>query len=168
MDHEFFKYIVIIIFILGALRSLFKKRPPQEPVKKPQSPEPWNDGREAAPVYKPPVEVNTDVDDYTIQREIEKMFGKVTPVSKPEPPVQEVQYSSPDTTAYSVIIPAGYQEEAKKETVSDITRILEKKTKADETARRFRESIKVKMQTPESLKDYIVISEILGKPKAFE
>ena len=32
----------------------------------------------------------------------------------------------------------------------------------------FNKSIKNKLQVPESLKDYIIISEILGKPKAFE
>lgn len=54
MDHDFFRYIVIIIFVLGALRSLFKKRP-QEPVKKPLTPDLWSAGKEAPPVYAPRV-----------------------------------------------------------------------------------------------------------------
>ena len=32
----------------------------------------------------------------------------------------------------------------------------------------FNKNIRNKLKTPESLKDYIIISEILGKPKAFE
>jgi hypothetical protein len=32
----------------------------------------------------------------------------------------------------------------------------------------FSKNITNKLQNPESLKDYIIISEILGKPKAFE
>ena len=175
MDHEFFKYIVIIIFIIGALRSLFKKPPPKEQVKRPMPPEPWGVGRESGPVYIPPEEANFEGDDAAIQREIEKMFGKVSPVEdlssprkrgSPEITEPAVQYISPDTTAYAVTIPAGYQE-AKKETVNGIALLLEKKSD-DEAARRFRESIKEKLHHPESLKDYIVISEILGKPKAFE
>ena len=165
---DFFKYLVVIIFVISFLNSLFKKKPSQLDVKKPLSPDPWSPNRESAPVYLPPEAVDANENDYAIQKEIEKMFGKETPVVKPELPAPSIKYSSPETTAYAVSIPEGYSGETKKEQVSEITQLLDKKTKTEEAARRFRESINEKLHHPESLKDYIIISEILGKPKAFE
>jgi hypothetical protein len=168
MEHDFFRYFIIIIFVIGALRSLFKKRPPQQQIRRPQTPEQWSVGREAAPVYKPKEEVDFEGDDAAVQREIMKMFGKEPPVVKPEVPVPPVQYSSPDTTAYAITIPAGYSGDLRKDQLSEITHVPDKKLISEEAAFRFRESITNKLRHPESLKDYIVISEILGKPKAFE
>jgi hypothetical protein len=184
MDNEFFKYLVIIIFILGALRSLFKKSPQQQ-VKKPQQPDPWSPRQESPVVYTPRKVVNAevDVDDYTIQREIEKMFGKVaapeaTSVPKPVPtylekqrspelPAPAVQAPTVDP-AYTVSTLSGYSEEIKKEMAGVILHVPDNKLSDDESSRRFRESVKLKLRNPESLKEYIIISEILGKPKAFE
>ena len=181
MDHDFFRYLVIFIFIISALRSLFKKKPTQPEIKRPMPPVPWSVGRESGQVNTPQDETDFEGDDAAVQREIMKMFGREFPAAKPETPapvfvpvpdttpvpVQAAQYASADS-AYAVSIPEGYQEETKKTAVSEIAQLLEKKTKVEESARRFRESIKEKLHHPESLKDYIVISEIMGKPKAFE
>jgi hypothetical protein len=201
MDNEFFKYLIIVIFILGALRSLFKKSPQQQ-VKKPQQPDPWSSGQESPVVYTPRKVVNAevDVDDYAIQREIEKMFGKAAapapksistypekqvspenaaPSSSYFPSTPEVNLKSPEIIvpstlypspekAYAVSIPAGYDDNTKKEMAGVIPHAPDNKLSGDESSRRFRASVKLKLRNPESLKEYIIISEILGKPKAFE
>jgi len=183
MEHDFVRYFIIFIFVIGALRSLFKKTPQQQ-VRKPQPPEPWGAEKEPDRGSTPKEDVDFEGDDAAVQREIAKMFGKETPVEKPKPPVrltlsqrtQEIPnipvppivYSSPDTTAYAVNIPAGYSGDLKKDQLSEITHAPDKNLINEEAARRFREGISNKLRHPESLKDYIIISELLGKPKAFE
>jgi hypothetical protein len=94
-------------------------------------------------------------DDFAITKEIEKLFRK----------------DIPDESSSSVKIePVKLVEaEVKRDYTEERAKEFEKQlNKREYSSDWFNKSIRNKLQVPESLKDYIIISEILGKPKAFE
>ena len=152
MDN-FIQYLFYFIIIAAFLNSIFGKKKKVETRRVPQKQEPDSFGTDTidSGTYTP----KSNDEDYTILNEIENLFKKDMPV---EPitaaKVEEVKIVEP-------ISNMSYIEERAKEFEKQVN-------KRKDDSDRFRMNIKNKLQNPESLKDYIIISEILGKPKAFE
>jgi hypothetical protein len=149
MDN-FIQYLFYFIIIAAFLNSIFGKKKKTEMNKVPQQPEPESFGTDT-------IDARTNTsgnqeEDFATLKEIENLFKKDIPV-KPTA-VDNVK------TEESV---------ANKDYIEERTKEFEMKVnKKKDNYDLFSLSIRKRLKSPESLKDYIIISEILGKPKAFE
>jgi hypothetical protein len=148
MDN-FIQYLFYFIIIAAFLNSIFgkKKKGGAKPV--PQEPLPPSHSR--GNEYQAE---SLGEDNFDITNEIEKLFKKDLP--KPTVPIRIEPVEKREAE-----VKRDYTEERAKE----FEKQLNKKEYSSDW---FNKNIRNKLQTPESLKDYIIISEILGKPKAFE
>jgi hypothetical protein len=119
---------------------------PKEPA--PQSYEREND-------YQQVESLGAGEDNFAITKEIENLFKKDMP-TKPSTSVKIEPVEITETE-----VKRDYTEERAKEFEKQLH-------KSEYSSDWFNKNIRNKLQTPASLKDYIIISEILGKPKAFE
>jgi hypothetical protein len=175
--------LIIISFLSGIFRKKDKKKRP--PVQRPQTQEPAD--REVTVAQTSPKE------DYDILKELEDFFkvgepeaetGKTQPIPSPvestesvdfDEHVQSDEWHQPTASEHRYTniwkekqkelfdrkssIDSGVEEQAAKFE----KQLKKKKTAASEISKKIRS----KLQNPASLKDYIVISEIMAKPKAF-
>ena len=144
MDN-FIQYLFYFIIIIAFLNSIFRKKKKIETRQVPQEQAPQSYDRETD--YTQAGSLDAGEDNFAIMKEIENLFKKdmaIEPVAITEEEVKR-----------------DYTEERAKE----FERQLNKKEYNSDW---FSKNITNKLQNPESLKDYIIISEILGKPKAFE
>jgi hypothetical protein len=152
MDN-FIQYVFYLIIIIAFLNSIFGKKKKAETKPVPQGPasQPYN--REIDYTQTEPLDAGED--DFAITKEIEKLFRKDIP-TKASPSIK--------------VEPVGIGEtEVKRDYTEERAKEFEKQlNKREYSSDWFNKSIRNKLQIPESLKDYIIISEILGKPKAFE
>jgi hypothetical protein len=152
MDN-FIQYLFYFIIIAAFLNSIFGKKKkidtktvPQEPA--PQSYDRGND-------YQQAESLGAGEDNFAITKEIENLFKKDMP-TKPSTSIKIEPVEITETE-----VKRDYTEERAKEFEKQLH-------KSEYSSDWFNKNIRNKLQTPASLKDYIIISEILGKPKAFE
>jgi hypothetical protein len=151
MDN-FIQYLFYFIIIAAFLNSIFGKKKKVETRRVPQ-PEPDSFGSDTID-SRTGNSGKTD-EDYAILNEIENLFKK----EMPGEPTAAVK--TEEAKIVEPISNMSYIEERAKEFEKQVN-------KRKDDSDRFRMNIRNKLQNPESLKDYIIISEILGKPKAFE
>ena len=145
----FIQYLFYFIIIAAFLNSIFGKK------KKPSAKEPTPPSYERGAEYKRPESLDAGEDNFAIMKEIEDLFKKDIPVElNPSVITEPVEIKKTETKR-------DYTEERAKEFEKQLN-------KREYSSDWFSKSITNKLQVPESLKDYIIISEILGKPKAFE
>jgi hypothetical protein len=184
MDN-FFEILIYAIIIISFLSSIFKKRKQQQqkpPEQQPQ-PEDYYQAEVSIPQTKPKEE-------YDILRELEDFFkvgnepGKQQiPVPIPQEQSKRMTHIEEQTRTESWQTPtlsehiADDWERKKEEVNKRIARVdssIEKKAalfeeslgKKESVSSSIALSVKSKMKTPSTLKEYIIFSEILGKPKA--
>jgi hypothetical protein len=151
MDN-FIQYLFYFIIIAAFLNSIFGKKKKAETKPVPQEPAPQSYSRETD--YTQAESLGTGEDNFAIMKEIENLFKKDMP-------------TKPST---SVKIEPGeiIETEVKRDYTEERAKEFEKQLhKSEYSSDWFNKSIRNKLKTPESLKDYVIISEILGKPKAF-
>jgi hypothetical protein len=152
MDN-FIQYVFYLIIIIAFLNSIFGKKKKAETKQIPQ--EPASQPYEREIDYKQSEPLDAGEDNFAITKEIEKLFRKDIPIEAlPTIKVEPVEITKTE-------IKSDFTEERAKEFEKQLN-------KREYSSDWFNKSIRNKLQIPESLKDYIIISEILGKPKAFE
>ena len=152
MDN-FIQYVFYLIIIIAFLNSIFGKKKKAETRQVPQEPASQPYDREID--YTQSESLDAGEDDFAITKEIEKLFRKDIPdESSSSVKIEPVKLVEPE-------VKRDYTEERAKEFEKQLN-------KREYSSDWFNKSIRNKLQVPESLKDYIIISEILGKPKAFE
>jgi hypothetical protein len=152
MDN-FIQYLFYFIIIAAFLNSIFGKKKKVETKQVPQEPAPLLYRRETD--YSEAGSLELGEDNFAITKEIENLFKKDMPTISSA----TIKFKPLETVETEV--KRDYTEERAKE----FEKQLNKKEYSSDW---FNKNIRNKLQTPESLKDYIIISEILGKPKAFE
>jgi hypothetical protein len=152
MDN-FIQYLFYFIIIAAFLNSIFGKKKKAETKPVPQEPAPKPYSREN--VYTRTESLDAGEDNFEIMKEIENLFKKDQPAKSPS----AVKIEPVEIT----------ETEVKRDFTEERAKEFEKQlNKREYSSDWFNKSIRNKLQAPESLKDYIIISEILGKPKAFE
>lgn len=183
MDN-FFQVLFILFIIFSFLAPLFKKKPEEQQKKRQQQAADDNSNSSTSqPSYSTPSE--RDKVNYDILKEIEGMFNQPaesTPVEKQTvsetAETEEENYKSPEWHEPSksegsldkewhrptTLVDYEKEKEFMDEKAKEFEKLLNKKKEVNIVARNIRNLIR----NPETLKEYIVISEILGKPKGFE
>jgi hypothetical protein len=152
MDN-FIQYVFYLIIIIAFLNSIFGKKKKVETKQVPQEPASQPYDREIE--YTQSESLDAGEDSFAIMKEIEKLFRKDIPdESSSSVKIEPVKLVGAE-------VKRDYTEERAKEFEKQLN-------KREYSSDWFNKSIRNKLQVPESLKDYIIISEILGKPKAFE
>jgi hypothetical protein len=152
MDN-FIQYLFYFIIIAAFLNSIFGKKKKAEAKRIPQENESESFGTDTIDTKTHTSESNRE--DFAILKEIENLFKKDMPAEQRYPMKKEKGKEE------MVDVNKDYIEERAKE--------FEKHDfKRKDNYDWFSINIRNKLRNPESLKDYIIISEILGKPKAFE
>lgn len=177
-----FEILIYVIIIISFLSSIFKKRKQRQ--QKLPAQQPHQDEYYQAEVAVPQTEQRANND---ILKELEDFFKvgddlqKQETASIPEKPVSLIEQSEynklhlPTTSEHSYanvwerkraevqkIISTVDSGIAKKAALFEES-LIEKKIAYNSIAL----AVKSKMKTPATLKEYIIFSEILGKPKAF-
>lgn len=183
MDN-FFQILFILFIILSFLAPLFKKKPGEQQKKRQQQPvDDDSNSSTSYPSYSTSTTSERDKVNYDILQEIEGMFNKpaeTTPVTETsvneEKEVEHYKTSewhepskseaTIDDEWHRPTTLADYEKEKEfmDEKAKEFEKLLNKKKEVNIVARNIRNSI----TNPETLKEYIVISEILGKPRGFE
>lgn len=183
MDNAF-EILIYLIIIISFLSSIFKKKKQQQqqkpPVKQTQA-----DGYYQAEVAEPQTQENVE---YDILKELEDFFkvGDESPKQKDRVPQEqpEIVKSSDEQMKTDIWKTKTESEhvyddwERKRQEVSK--RVASVDSKVEKQAAMFETSlerkapdytsfafaVRTKFKNPTTLKEYIIISEILGKPKA--
>jgi hypothetical protein len=152
MDN-FIQYLFYFIIIAAFLNSIFgkKKKIETKPVPLEPASQSYNRGND----YQQTESLGAGEDNFAITKEIENLFKKDMPAKSSS----SVKTEPVEITATE--IKRDYTEERAKEFEKQLN-------KREYSSDWFIKNIRNKLKTPETLKDYIIISEILGKPKAFE
>jgi len=178
-----FEILIYVIIIISFLSSIFKKKKQQQqkpPTQQPQ-PEDYYQAEVSIPQTKPKEE-------YDILKELEVFFKVGTEPTKQEIPIPQEQpkkmtHIEEQTRTESWQTPtlsehvADVWERKKDEVSKRVARVdssVEKKAAMFEESLERKEfvyssialSVKSKIKKPSTLKEYIIFSEILGKPKA--
>ncbi len=185
MDN-FFEILIYLIIIVSFLSSLFKKKEPDN--NKPKSRSPVPDGRENISTSTASSGTETShSESYDILKEIENIFkenmGIPAPSSEQQKKSEELEADEKYEQAFQKnydlqdnrILSAENRALKSRENV----RILDEKTisEADKfeellltksALTKRRHPIVEKIHNPESLREFILISEILGKPAAYK
>ncbi len=189
-----FEILIYLFIIVTFLSSIFKKKKPIP--QKPESHVPQH--REEVDLsYSPEMEIETSTakssstDEYDVLKELEQFFkvGEPQPARKPKPqPVpQSILFEQKKKNAeeswrsktesehmYEDVWEKKKREIASKKkeidslTFSQVTKFEELTKEMKVCPSTFQRNIKEKIMRPASLKKYIIISEILGKPKALK
>ena len=152
MDN-FIQYLFYFIIIAAFLNSIFGKKKKIETKQVPQEPAPQSYSRETD--YSQAGSLGLGEDNFAIMKEIENLFKKDRP-SEASPSVKIKPAEITET---------GVKRDYTEERAREFEKQLNKKEYSSDW---FNKNIRTKLRNPESLKDYIIISEILEKPKAFE
>ncbi len=190
MDN-WFEILIYLFIIIAFLNSIFRKKKKQttQPGKQTQFPESKSETGDLS--YQSSTK---EPDDFDMLKEIEKMFQMEVPaekesgplpdpweVKKPAPKEKSVSWDQPTVSEHSRSVSETKFEsdwEKKRQKLSKEKELVEKQfqKKASEfeellKSRRDVENIRItnlkeKILNPDSLKEYILVSEILGKPRA--
>lgn len=192
MDN-FFEILIYLFIIFTFLSSVFKKKKPEQQKPKANIPQ---ERQESEITYSPEEEmdsapVKSSSDEYDILKELEQFFKVGEPTHqqapKPKPPVipqpaevKPKQKALEESWRVKTESEHKYEDfwgkrqrdvDARKKEVDSMASLqaskfeeLLKEKKVYSTA--FQRNIKKRIKEPASLKEYIIISEILGKPKA--
>lgn len=185
MDN-FFEILIYLIIIISFLSSFFKKK--QQPQKKPPVQQPQHEEyyqTEQVEVSAPQTERK---EDYDILRELEDFFKvgdesasqKVPVPQQPAEPVPTLEeHTKSESWQTPTVSEHVYDEWERKKSevkkiIASVDSNIEKKAAMFEESLERHESVyssiafsvKLKMKKPSTLKEYIIFSEILGKPKA--
>lgn len=182
-----FEILIYVIIIISFLSSIFKKK--QQPQKKPPVQQPQQEDYYQAEQTEVSAPQPQSKEEYNILRELEDFF-KVgneqsdrrvpAPQQQPEslPSVEEhtksEDWKSPTESEHYVDQWERKKTEVKK-IISSVDSSIEKKAALFEESLERKElvyssialSVKLKIKNPSTLKEYVIFSEILGKPKAF-
>jgi hypothetical protein len=152
MDN-FIQYLFYFIIIAAFLNSIFgkKKKTETKPVPQESAPQSYDRGND----YQQADSLGAGEDNFAITKEIENLFKKDMPAKSSS----SVKTEPVEITATEV------KRDYTEERATEFEKQLNKREYSSDW---FNKSIRNKLKTPESLKDYIIILEILGKPKAFE
>lgn len=187
MDNVF-EILIYLIIIISFLSSIFKKKK-QQPQNRPPVRQPQRDDYYQAEHPEASVPQSQQKEEYDILRELEDFFKvgdesteiKIPKPQEPQPenvPTVEEHVSTEswqeDTISENVRNEWERKQEEVKKKISGIDSELEKKAAIFETSLERRDrvlsniaiSVRSKFSKPETLKEYIIFSEILGKPKA--
>ena len=182
MDN-FFEILIYLIIIISFLSSIFKKKQQQQKRPPAQQHEPDDNYQSEVPTTQ------STSKDYDILRELEDLFksGNVPTENRTQIPPQQTEKTLPmdeHVQSDSWHEPTKSEHtldnwERKKEEVqnilSGVDAAIEKKAAQFEDSLWKKQndftglalSIRTKFKSPGTLKEYIIFSEILGKPKAF-
>jgi len=181
-----FEILIYVIIIISFLSSIFKKKKQQQqkpPVRQPQQEDYYQ--TEQAEVSAP---ASQSKEEYDILKELEVFFKVGTEPTKQEIPIPQEQpkrmtqieehtrtdsWQTPTTSEHLADVWERKKEEVSKR-VARVDSSVEKKAAMFEESLERKESVyssvalsvKSKMKNPSTLKEYIIFSEILGKPKA--
>jgi len=178
-----FEILIYVIIIISFLSSIFKKKKQQQQKPPAQHPQP-------ADYYETEVSVpqTPSKEEYDILKELEVFFKVGTEPTKQEIPIPKEQpkrmtqieehtrtdsWQTPTTSEHLADVWERKKEEVSKR-VARVDSSVEKKAAMFEESLERKESVyssialsvKSKMKNPSTLKEYIIFSEILGKPKA--
>jgi hypothetical protein len=182
MDNVF-EILIYLIIIISFLSSIFKKKKQQQqkpPVRQTQ-PEEYYQTEVSVPQTK-------TKDEYDILKELEVFFKVGTEPTKQEIPIPQEQPKKMTKIEEHTLDESWHTPTASEHTADDWEhkktevkkRVARVDTGIEEQAAKFEESlvkkknaasdisakIRIRLRTPSSLKEYVIISEILGKPKA--
>jgi hypothetical protein len=181
---DYFQILIYLIIIFAFLNSLFRKKNKAEPPRRTNGPEAEPQNRYSTS----DTEVSSKQSEYDILKEIEGMFkGESSPYDqrKMQSEIEKANMRKVPREEHTEDIewhesaPSEHRLEKswhsitqfKRDTVSN--EVIEKEAEKFEQilAERNKEvlfpfdELRKKLNAPESLKDYIVVSEIIGKPK---
>lgn len=186
MDNVF-EILIYLIIIISFLSSIFKKKK-QQPQKKPPAQQPQPDEYYQTQPTEVSIPQTQPKEDYDILKELEDFFkvgdeptARKVPV--PQQPAESVPTLEEHTKSENWKTPtlsehyADDWELKKEEVTKRVARVdssIEKKAVMFEESLTKREAVyssiamtvKSKIGNPSTLKEYIIFSEILGKPKA--
>lgn len=190
MDN-FFEILIYLFIIFTFLSSVFKKKKPEQQKPKANIPQ---QRQEFEITYSPEQEMesssvkSSSTDEYDILKELEQFFKvgesqappKPKPPSIPQPVRVEQKKTVEDSWRSKTESEHKYEDiwekkqrdvAARKKELDSLTSL--KATQFEELLKEkkvytsaFEMNIKKKLKNPSSLKEYIVFSELLGKPKA--
>ena len=181
-----FEILIYVIIIISFLSSIFKKKKQQQQKRPPAQQQPTEEYYQTE-VATPQTEKK---EDYDILRELEDFFkvgeeptGQQIPVPVPaeQPKIPNMEEHVRTDSWHTKTESEHYVNEWErkksevKKIVSSVDSSIEKKAamfeqslgKKDTTYSSFALAVKTKMKNPSTLKEFIIFSEILGKPKAF-
>lgn len=182
-----FEILIYVIIIISFLSSIFKKK--QQPQKKPPMQQPHQEDYYQVDESKVSVPQTQRKEEYDILEELEDFFkvGEETTVEKlpiPKVPSENIPKIEEHTKVERQEIPTVLEQTEddwarKKDEVRK--RMARVDSGVEKQAALFEESLERKVQfqndlvlsirskfrNPSTLKEYIIFSEILGKPKAF-
>jgi hypothetical protein len=186
MDN-FFEILIYVIIIVSFLSSIFKKKKQQQQ----QNPSARAPQQEKYPHADVSVTQTQPKDEYDVLREIEDFFKvgselpgqERTTITQPEEPVSIIQakeQSKSDSWHTPTASEHSYTDNWERKTEEVKKKISQVDSGIEKQAAKFEESlvkikpiaseitalIKTKFKNPSSLKEYIIFSEVLGKPKA--
>lgn len=174
---DYFQYLFFLFIIISLLSSFLKKKKPES---KPE---------DSIPGPPAKLQRSSQQEDYDIMKEIEKMFKPQSPQHEKQPEkisAEEKKYRPSEHTEDPEWHEQTQSEhrlenwdDRRKETEAKSRKTLNeeiiKQAKIfEENLARKSQVIEVRMdlikklKQPSSLKEYVIISEILGKPKAFQ
>jgi hypothetical protein len=178
-----FEILIYVIIIISFLSSIFKKKKQQQ--QRPPTQQPQADEEYQSEVAVPQTQSK---EEYDILKELEVFFKVGTEPTKqkipvPQEPAKKITHLEEQTRTESWQTPtlsehvADVWERKKDEVSKRVARVdssVEKKAAMFEESLERKESVyssialsvKSKMKNPSTLKEYIIFSEILGKPKA--
>jgi hypothetical protein len=183
MDN-FFEILIYVIIIISFLSSIFKKKKQQQ--QKPTTQQPQTEEYYQTEIAVPQAEKK---ENYDIQRELEDFFNIGDESTKQQIPIpgplekskipdneehtRSESWNAPTESEHKLENWERKKSEVKKIILS-VDSSIEKKAALFEESQGKKESVsssialsvKSKMKTPSTLKEYIIFSEILGKPKA--
>lgn len=194
---DFLKFIFIAFIVISFFRRFLKNaKPPETNTRK--TPDVRDDNTVNYPKEQDAATVQKSSDDFAILREIENMFkieseqpanaepvqssrGKLTTkIEEHSQRQSEVNQTPSEKTIKVQKVDTSYTNsehvitEFKRPHLSKEveTRALaferSMSEKKEDTSGLFNHNLRSKLSHPQALKDYIIISEILGKPKAFD
>lgn len=181
MDNVF-EILIYLIIIISFLSSIFKKRQQQQ--KKPPARQPEPDENYQSEIST----TQSQAKDYDILRELEDLFksGDV-PIDKRTPIPQQQTETVPsmdehvkseswkiETASEHVVDDWDNKRSEVKKIMAGVDSAIEKKAaefeetlwKKKSASNNLAVSIRSKFNSPSTLKEYIIFSEIFGKPKA--
>jgi chromatin segregation and condensation protein Rec8/ScpA/Scc1 (kleisin family) len=182
-----FEILIYVIIIISFLSSIFKKK--QQPQKKPPVQQPRQEDYYQAEQTEVSAPQPQSKEEYDILRELEDFFkvGNEQTERRVPAPQQQTEslpsveehtksedWKSPTESEHYVDQWERKKTEVKK-IISSVDSSIEKKAAMFEESLERKESVyssfalavKSKIKHPSTLKEYIIFSEILGKPKAF-
>lgn len=178
-----FEILIYLIIIISFLSSIFRKKT------RPKPPAETEQTTDREPVQPMAASSSDTSDDYDIVKEIEKLFKMETEgdIQKPEPaktlPSQtkrttiesmkeEGKVSAPSAAAMNRWEAERKRVEERKGKIDSSIEVQAKKfeqllSKKTVTDRMEIKNIRAKLKQKQSFREFIIVSEILGKPKAF-